>query len=61
LFKVEVFELTGENIHILYTWWQIKENLVKYLVNKVKEYNTILHVPRDENSIYYKKIFPYDD
>jgi hypothetical protein len=20
-----------------------------------------LHVPRDENSIYYKKIFPYDD
>ena len=61
LFKVEVFELTGENIHILYTWWQIKENLVKYLTNKAKEYNTILDVSPDEDSPYYRKIFPYDE
>ena len=47
LFKVEVFVLTwqdksGYDIHELLTWWQIKENLIKYLSGKVEEYNKIL-------------------
>ena len=62
LFKVEVFELTGLNMdtHILYTWWKIKEKLEEYLKNKVDEYNAILAVSEDEDSIYYRKIMSFD-
>ena len=65
LFKVEVFELTGQNkswydIHLLLTWGQIKEKLIEYLSWKVEEYNTILE--REYNSAladndYFKKLF----
>lgn len=47
LFKVEVYKKVGKNdsgyyIHELLTWGQIKNNLEKYLLWKVYEYNRIL-------------------
>ena len=47
LFNVEVFALSWQNkswydIHLLLTWWQIKEKLIEYLSWKVEEYNKIL-------------------
>ena len=68
LFKVEVFVLTWQDkswydIHELLTWWQIKENLVKYLSWKVEEYNKILEteykmaeMSMGSKSSYYKKL-----
>ncbi len=65
LFKVEVFELTWKNksgydIHLLLTWWQIKENLVKYIKNKVAEYNALLNVSELPDNAYYRKIAEFD-
>ena len=68
LFKVEVFVLTWHDknwydIHELLTWWQIKENLIKYLSWKVVEYNKILEseykkaeISMGNKSIYYRKL-----
>jgi hypothetical protein len=68
LFKVEVFVLTwkdksGYDIHELLTWWQIKENLVKYLSWKVDEYNKILeseykkaNATYGSKTVYYNKL-----
>ena len=66
LFKVEVFVLTWKNksgydIHELLTWWQIKENLVKYLSWKVDEYNKILESEyKKANATYGSKTVYYD-
>ena len=68
LFKVEVYVLTwqdksGYDIHELLTWWQIKENLIKYLSWKVVEYNKILEAEYkkadaafDKKKIYYNRL-----
>lgn len=65
LFKVEVFQSTWKNksgydVHLLLTRWQIKQNLIKYIKNKVSEYNTLLNVKALTGNIYYDKIEKYD-
>ena len=72
LFKVEVYVLTwqdksGYDIHELLTWWQIKENLIKYLSWKVVEYNKILEAEYkkadaafDKKKIYYNRLIDLD-
>ena len=72
LFKVEVYVLTwqdksGYDIHELLTWWQIRENIVKYLSGKVDEYNQILKTEYEKASaefnrkrIYYEKLESLD-
>ena len=68
LFNVEVFVLSWQNkswydIHLLLTWWQIKEKLVEYLSWKVEEYNQILKseyekagVAMGSKSLYYSRL-----